>query len=734
MSWWRIQGVVVTLSASACRGLCERAERLRSLRPRPMDRDRETKALARFLLAFAAMLSTFLLLALVASPTEDLPSPRAVAPDAVRFEEVRYRDVIEVDGSRTRTMDMRVWLGNSQGVAAFGQIVQDYIVDLGEVKFEAIVITKSDGRLIEVKEAREEDVNPLGVGDSPFAADIRYRKLIVPGLEPGDTLSFRSVRRERALAPGHVFGQIKLPFLAGSVPQVYELDVPAQGGPTVHLKAGLAWEEVPGPPGRRVRRVTATISAPADAQKLSRSELEAWSMPEIVFTSFGSWNDVASWWWQLAKDRLAPSGAIADLAKEQTRGASTPREKVSALFGFVAGRVRYLNVSFGIGRMQPRFASSVLQNRYGDCKDKHALLAALAESVGLDVRPALVTSTRAGLRDDAPGPWQFDHVISVLRLGPDPSDWLWMDSTNAFAPPGVLSPAYRDRQALVIEPDGRGTRVRTPADLPFVARLDVTARGTLGLDNVLRARMTWSFHSDLEVQLRGGIAGLPQSEHVRFARALCTDWQDAKVENVALSDPADLASPLRVEFDVEQSLPACPGERRLWVPLPAFSLPDALDPVPPGDPAATFEVREVTMHAEIELAQGQAARAPLSVSLERPFGSFRSTYAVQDRKLVLDRQLKLVVASVSASDVPAYEAFLGAIRRDRKQEFILEGDQPAAATAAGLEGGGNRGVRGRRLPAGHGTLDQVGRCGFKGGGRLGVPGASAAGARSEGGG
>ncbi len=114
-------------------------------------------------------------------------------------------------------------------------------------------------------------------------------------------------------------------------------------------------------------------------------------------------------------------------------------------------RVRYLNVSFGLGRMQPRPAADVLSNKYGDCKDKLALLAALAAAVGLDVRPVLVHSGRKALVEGAPGPQQFDHMIGVARLGTDPKDWLWLDATNELGLPGYLRPAIRDKPALIIE-------------------------------------------------------------------------------------------------------------------------------------------------------------------------------------------------------------------------------------------------------------------------------------------
>ena len=52
--------------------------------------------------------------------------------------------------------------------------------------------------------------------------------------------------------------------------------------------------------------------------------------------------------------------------------------------------MRYIGVAFGIGRYQPHSAETVLDNQYGDCKDKHTLLAAMLKAAGYEAWPALI--------------------------------------------------------------------------------------------------------------------------------------------------------------------------------------------------------------------------------------------------------------------------------------------------------------------------------------------------------
>lgn len=636
------------------------------------------------------MLRTLALLAFVAAQATKPSAPSAAssaAAEPVAFEVLEYRDRIEKDGSRVRTTAVTVRLGTAQGVAQFGQIGDSYVEGFGSVAIEAVVIEKPDGRRVEVKNGTVEDVSPFGMTGSSAPADVRIKRMTIPGLEPGDRLSYRLLSQQKAMMPGRVAGHMKLPLMLQDVVQTYELDIPRDAGISVRLREGLGtgWEEVASTPDRLVRRLRMAVKRPDPEKPMGKDERESWLEADVMYTSFTSWNDVASWWWALSKDRLKPDAEVSKLAAELTRGLGTPREKLSALQAFVGGRIRYLNVGFGVGRLQPHAAAEVLQTRYGDCKDKHVLLAALATSVGIDVRPVLVHTDLSRLRDEAPGPQQFNHMISVVRLGSSPAEWLWLDSTNPFASPGHTMPYLRDKRVLVVEADGGATLVTTPAEPPFVQRHAATFNARIDAEGVLRGRATWLMRSDEEVQMRGALSVLPRERLPELTQATVKQiWKDAKATNPAISDPLDVREPFRLEFDLETSLPAKNGERRLPISIVDFELPQPLDPVPAGDPAVAFRIGETTARSEITLAEGERGRAPLSVSLERPFGTYRSIYSVEGSTLKMERVLTFRQRELRDADaVAAYVSFRKAVKKDLDQEFTIEGVKQGLPSAEG---------------------------------------------------
>jgi hypothetical protein len=109
--------------------------------------------------------------------------------------------------------------------------------------------------------------------------------------------------------------------------------------------------------------------------------------------------------------------------------------KVKALYEYVSRNIRYVSLSFGLGRMQPHAASEVLANGYGDCKDKNTLLAALLDAEGIPLDFVLIGS-KLKLDPDIPAPSQFDHVIT--RVPVDGKE-IWLDSTPGVAPFRMLS-------------------------------------------------------------------------------------------------------------------------------------------------------------------------------------------------------------------------------------------------------------------------------------------------------
>jgi transglutaminase-like putative cysteine protease len=147
-------------------------------------------------------------------------------------------------------------------------------------------------------------------------------------------------------------------------------------------------------------------AAPGSAQTEPR-------IADIRLTTFQTWDQVGHWFAALEAPQRVPTPEVRRKAMELIAGRATDVDKLEALYTFVATNIRYVSLSLGLGRYQPRAASVVLQEQYGDCKDKHTLLASLIDAAGLNASAVLIGVT-AKLDPEVPSPSQFDHVITLV--------------------------------------------------------------------------------------------------------------------------------------------------------------------------------------------------------------------------------------------------------------------------------------------------------------------------------
>ena len=132
----------------------------------------------------------------------DLPAfQKAPSADGSRssvlIERSLVQDRVEHDGALVRVITRTAFLRDPAGVAAFGQIGQAYIADHGEVAFEDVTIEKADGHRVPVSASAAEDINPFGMSGT-VPSDFRFRRLTIPGLEPGDRLHFRTTQKTQS--------------------------------------------------------------------------------------------------------------------------------------------------------------------------------------------------------------------------------------------------------------------------------------------------------------------------------------------------------------------------------------------------------------------------------------------------------------------------------------------------------------------------------------------------------
>src|SRR5207248_8909800 len=135
---------------------------------------------------------------------------------------------------------------------------------------------------------------------------------------------------------------------------------------------------------------------------------------------------------------------------------------------------------------------------YGDCKDKHTLLAAMLNSLGLHPSAVLIG---AGVRfnDAVPSPNSFNHLITTVSVS---DQQVWLDTTAEVAPYRALLYGIRDKKALVIPDTGVALVQTTPAALPFPSFQKTEALGTLDKDGISNSHLIWTMSGDEEIAVR----------------------------------------------------------------------------------------------------------------------------------------------------------------------------------------------------------------------------------------
>jgi tetratricopeptide (TPR) repeat protein/transglutaminase-like putative cysteine protease len=600
---------------------------------------------------------------------------------------VRFED----NGTGREEWDGRVRIQSEAGVRQWGQLVEYYVAAFDRVEFKYVRVVKPDGTAQAVAPDKVMELTSPVATAFPIYSDQRQKHLAVPDLRPGDALEFGTVRNiHTPLAPGHFWFATSFQRTQIALDERLEIDVPR--GRELHVRTADGLEPEVGEDGERrlyrFRHAQTSLEDVENARKLARRRRDA-APADVVVSSFRSWAELGAWYRGLERDRLVPTEEIRAKARELTRGLSTDAQKIAALYEYVATKVRYVAISFGQGAVQPHAARETLANGYGDCKDKHTLLAALLADSGIQAHAALISTTRNA---DADVPYlQFDHVVTAVRAGGE--RLIWLDTTMEVAPFGLLSPQLRGRRALLVPSDDAARLVETPTETPLPAesRLEVEAR----LDEAGKwsERRTETYRGDFEIAPRLGFRLAPRAQWKTNAeRGLRHQSRGREVipeaVEIDVSEPAATRDPFVVRINY-----SLPGMVEL-TGRPVLHLPtDAIGYLPPAEDLLVGENRRLFLNGpwtthyrgRIELPSGWTAKPNVAVSVSEDFGEYTSSYSFEGRTLTIQRTLTIKSLTLAPERAGAYDQWRAKIAADRQDGFYLESVAVVSADANAAE-------------------------------------------------
>jgi transglutaminase-like putative cysteine protease len=379
---------------------------------------------------------------------------------------------------------------------------------------------RASGEAIEVK---DKDAVDVAYTSYEVFSDKRFKILKFPEAEVGSVVGFEVVQKQRPFVLDDVWDfQYQVPVRRSR----YSLQLRpgwefntlwenhAEEKPQTSGANQFQWEmtDVPAvevepemPPWKAVAGRMDVKYFPRDAGMRSKTS--------------GSWNDIGAWASGLNAPRRAVTPEITAKVAELTAGIQDPVEKIKALAAFAQRQIRYAAIEIGIGGFQPHAAGEVLGHRYGDCKDKATLLAAMLQAIGVDSYNVLINDRRGEVSPEFPEVRSFNHEILAIRLPDSVPDTalldmvnhpklgrlVFFDPTNVYVPLGSLPSYLQNSYGLVVTPGG-GEIYRLPLLPASTNRLFRTAK--------LELSSTGGLTGEVHELRRGGPAALGREQYL----------------------------------------------------------------------------------------------------------------------------------------------------------------------------------------------------------------------------
>jgi tetratricopeptide (TPR) repeat protein len=625
------------------------------------------------------------------------PAKADYSQEASVIEEMSTKIAFDNDGNLNREQSSRIRVQTDAGVKQWGLLTFPYQSATQTVEIDYVRVRKPDGSTLITPPDNVQDLDSEITRSAPFYSDLREKHVAVKGLGKGDILEYGAHwHATKPLIPGQLWFQYSFHHDGIVLDERLEIKVP--GERAVKVKGPQATQTIATEAGSRIyawtySKLQNTKEPGSDEKKQTEAALGRLPPPDVQISSFQSWEDVGRWYWNLQKDRVEPTAAIRAKAAELTQGMTDDAAKLRVLYNFVSLQYRYIGIAFGIGRYQPHAADDVLSNSYGDCKDKHTLLASLLQASGITLYPALINSAWK-LDSDVPSPAQFDHIIGYLPPGKNKDDKekdaVWLDTTTEVGPFGYLVTPLRDKQALVMQGEKSAQLIATPADPPFASSQTFKIEGKLSQDGTLEAKVEDTVQGEREVVLRSVFRRIPQPQWKDLIQQISFGLGFAgTVSDVAASPPEVVTGPFHFSYTYSRKdYPDWKSDHHFTVPgLPFFMPPvrdDAEYPVWLGSPG------ESASDSKLELPEGYKPQLPSNVDLKYDFAEYHASYSQDQGVLIVKRRLLIKLHEVPVAEFNDYRSFLKNLQNDvnryvqtssAEDDLIKRGDE--------AEGNGN---------------------------------------------
>ncbi len=396
----------------------------------------------------------------------------------------------------------------------------------------------------------------------------------------------------------------------------------------------------------------------------------------MELTSLNTWNDIASWFWSLARSQMSATQPIKETVQKLIAGKTSSLDKARVIYDWVANKTRYVGLEFGISAYKPHAASEVHKNLYGDCKDKSILLVTMLQLAGIKAYPVLLKAGEPSpVSGDLPTITAFNHCIALADVE---GKSYWLDATAETTAFGDIPDSDRGCEGFIVR-DGKGEFKTIPRYLPEENGVRMKSQLALNPEGGATADIEIEMHGATGQQMRAVVRSLPPSKRKDMMQQLMLRFfPTGKLETYTLPDGIGKEGPYIMHLKMKTSDYAEPAGNLLLVPL-AFGNNGNQQTHPFLKESRTYPIlqNEVTLHraeVQIQLPKGYIiSDMPKNLALDGDIQSFHRTYqkATDGKSLLLTEVIEERPGKILPDRYPLVQSYFNTLVRLNKTRLVL---------------------------------------------------------------
>ncbi len=409
--------------------------------------------------------------------------------------------------------------------------------------------------------------------------------------------------------------------------------------------------------------------------------------PTLAMPQEGTWKGIGEWYGVLSHDRLAATPEISAKAAELTAGKADFYDKSEAIALFLQQQIRYVAIEMGVGGYQPHAAADVFRGRYGDCKDKAALLSAMLGSVGIHSALLMVDTERNVIDPDAPS-ILGNHMIGAIEIpkgyespkmrsvvtAATGKRYLIFDPTWDKTPFGQLENNLQGSYGVLME--GKESQViRLPVLSPDLNTVRRTASFELMPDGELKGKITEKRFGDMAERRRVVFTESDAKQQQQYMDNIIRgDLSTAALTDLKVENAAVLNQDLTTSFGIDAVHFATTAGPLLMVRPRVFgSVGLKVDRKPRLLPVDLRQTMRASDEFDIALPAGYSVdELPDPVKLDLGFASYESSTTVQGQMLHYKRVYTVREVTLPAERYSELQKMASVIEADEQSRAVLK--------------------------------------------------------------